>query len=119
VSRHPHPLLSPAMSAATAIWPVARQAQMTVTRLPVGSTHATVQAPNCWPTSMALMAATVPVAAVDGLIRVNAGQRLNIMAMIRIAITAEAFEAIASTLLLGTVGYENEANERGRAPDLA
>jgi hypothetical protein len=52
-------------------------------------------------------------------IRINAGQRLNIMAMIRIAITAEAFEAIASTLLLGTVGYENEANERGRAPDLA
>jgi hypothetical protein len=33
--------------------------------------------------------------------------------MIRIAITAEAFEAIARTLLLGSVAYETEANERG------
>jgi hypothetical protein len=33
--------------------------------------------------------------------------------MIKIAITVEAFEAIASTLPLGSVGYENEANERG------
>ena len=33
--------------------------------------------------------------------------------MIRIAITVEAFDAIASTLPLGSVGYENEANERG------
>ena len=33
--------------------------------------------------------------------------------MIRIAISAEAFEAIARTLPLGSVGYENEANERG------
>ena len=33
--------------------------------------------------------------------------------MIRIAITAEAFEAIAGTLPLGSVGYEVEANERG------
>jgi hypothetical protein len=33
--------------------------------------------------------------------------------MIRIAISAEAFEAIASTLPLGSVGYEPEANERG------
>ena len=32
--------------------------------------------------------------------------------MIRIAITAEAFDAIASTLPLGSVGYENEVNER-------
>ena len=38
-------------------------------------------------------------------------------AMIRIAITPEAFEAVAATLPLGTMGYENEANERGeRAP---
>ena len=33
--------------------------------------------------------------------------------MIRIAITAEAFEAIARTLPLGSVGYENQINERG------
>jgi hypothetical protein len=33
--------------------------------------------------------------------------------MIKIAITEAAFEAIASTLPLGSVGYENEANERG------
>ena len=33
--------------------------------------------------------------------------------MIRIAISAEAFEAIARTLLLGNVGYENKTNERG------
>jgi hypothetical protein len=33
--------------------------------------------------------------------------------MIRIAITIEAFEAIAKTLPLGSVGYEVEANERG------
>ena len=33
--------------------------------------------------------------------------------MIGIAITPEAFEAIADTLPLGSVGYENEANERG------
>ena len=33
--------------------------------------------------------------------------------MIRIAIPVEAFEAIASTLPLGSVGYENEINERG------
>jgi hypothetical protein len=32
--------------------------------------------------------------------------------MIKIAITAEAFD-IASTLPLGSVGYENETNERG------
>ena len=29
------------------------------------------------------------------------------------AISAEAFEAIARTLPLGSVGYENEINERG------
>ena len=33
--------------------------------------------------------------------------------MIRITITAAAFEAIAATLPLGSVGYEAEANERG------
>ena len=33
--------------------------------------------------------------------------------MIKIAITVEAFEAIARTLPLGSVGYEAEANERG------
>jgi hypothetical protein len=33
--------------------------------------------------------------------------------LIRIAITVEAFEAIARTLPLGSVGYENEANEKG------
>ena len=33
--------------------------------------------------------------------------------MIRIAITAAAFEAIAATLPLGSVGYENKINERG------
>jgi hypothetical protein len=33
--------------------------------------------------------------------------------MVRIAISVEAFEAIASTLPLASVGYENEANERG------
>jgi hypothetical protein len=33
--------------------------------------------------------------------------------MIRLAITAEAFEAIARTLPLGSVGYKAEPNERG------
>ena len=33
--------------------------------------------------------------------------------MIRIAITQAAFEAIAATLPLGSVGYENAVNERG------
>jgi hypothetical protein len=33
--------------------------------------------------------------------------------MIRIAITLEAFEAIARTLPLGSIGYENQINERG------
>ena len=33
--------------------------------------------------------------------------------MSRIAITVEAFEAIARTLPLGSVGYENKTNERG------
>jgi hypothetical protein len=35
--------------------------------------------------------------------------------MIRIAITIEAFEAIARTLPLGSVGFENEVNERASA----
>ena len=33
--------------------------------------------------------------------------------MIRIAISVEAFDAIARTLQFGSVGYENEINERG------
>ena len=33
--------------------------------------------------------------------------------MIRIAISVESFEAIARTLPLGSVGYENTTNERG------
>ena len=33
--------------------------------------------------------------------------------MIKIAITVEAFEAIASTLPLGSVGYENEVTAKG------
>jgi hypothetical protein len=33
--------------------------------------------------------------------------------MIRIAISAEAFEAIARTLPLGSMGFEAEANEQG------
>jgi hypothetical protein len=33
--------------------------------------------------------------------------------MIRIAITEAAFEAIAATLPLGSVGYENATNEKG------
>ena len=33
--------------------------------------------------------------------------------MVQIAITQEAFDAIASTLMLGSVGYENAVNERG------
>ena len=33
--------------------------------------------------------------------------------MIKIAISVEAFEAIARTLPVGSVGYEAEANERG------
>ena len=33
--------------------------------------------------------------------------------MIKIATTAEAFEAIARTLPLGSVGYENAINQRG------
>jgi hypothetical protein len=35
--------------------------------------------------------------------------------MIKIAITPEAFEAIAKTLPLGSVGYENKVNERDGA----
>jgi hypothetical protein len=33
--------------------------------------------------------------------------------MIRIAITQAAFDAIAATLSLGSVGFENPTNERG------
>jgi hypothetical protein len=34
--------------------------------------------------------------------------------MIRIAISQTAFDAICATLPLGSVGYENEVNERRR-----
>ena len=37
--------------------------------------------------------------------------------MIRIAITAAAFEAIAATMPLGTVGYEQEAAGVGERPN--
>ena len=33
--------------------------------------------------------------------------------MVRIAITQAAFDAIAKTLPLGSVGYENKINEKG------
>jgi hypothetical protein len=33
--------------------------------------------------------------------------------MVRMAITADAFEAIVATLALGSVGYEPQSNERG------
>jgi hypothetical protein len=33
--------------------------------------------------------------------------------MIRIAISQAAFDALAATLPLGSVGYENQTNERG------
>jgi hypothetical protein len=33
--------------------------------------------------------------------------------MVRIAITQEAFDAICATMPLGTVSYENPANEKG------
>jgi hypothetical protein len=36
--------------------------------------------------------------------------------VVRIAISVEAFEAIARTLPLGSVGYETEANECGERP---
>ena len=38
--------------------------------------------------------------------------------MIRIAISAEAFEAIARTLPLGSVSFENKTDEEGQRPDL-
>ena len=34
--------------------------------------------------------------------------------MVRIAITAEAFEAIARTLPVGSVGFENKTDEQGQ-----
>jgi hypothetical protein len=50
---------------------------------------------------------------------VHAGVRperpvLGPVAMIRIAISAEAFEAIAVTLPLGSVGFENKTDEHGQ-----
>lgn len=38
--------------------------------------------------------------------------------MVRIAITQAAFDAIAATLALGSVGYENATNERGERLNL-
>jgi hypothetical protein len=38
---------------------------------------------------------------------------LKFLPMVRIAISVEAFEAIARTLPLGSVGYENKVKERG------
>jgi hypothetical protein len=35
--------------------------------------------------------------------------------MVRIAISQGAFEAVAKTLPLGSVGYENKVNQRGGA----
>ncbi len=37
----------------------------------------------------------------------------NFSPMVRISISQAAFDAIAATLPLGSVGYETEANERG------
>jgi hypothetical protein len=39
--------------------------------------------------------------------------------MIRIAITQAAFDAIAATLPLGSVGYENKTDVQGQQFDLA
>ena len=41
------------------------------------------------------------------------GRPTEVGAMIKIAISQAAFDAIAATLPLGSVGYENEVNERG------
>jgi hypothetical protein len=38
--------------------------------------------------------------------------------MVRIAISAEAFEAIAKTLPVGSVGYEEQGEREGRAFNL-
>jgi hypothetical protein len=38
--------------------------------------------------------------------------------MIRIAISLEAFEAIAGTLPLGSVGFERELDAKGKRSDL-
>jgi hypothetical protein len=43
----------------------------------------------------------------------TAPARPNVSPMVRIAISQPAFEAIARTLPLGSVGYEAGANERG------
>jgi hypothetical protein len=48
------------------------------------------------------------LAAITGL---EGSERLTIV--IRIAITQAAFDAIAKTLPLGSVGYENATNEKG------
>jgi hypothetical protein len=43
----------------------------------------------------------------------SAGSGPAVHAMIQIAISVEAFEAIASTLPLGSVSFENKTNEHG------
>ena len=45
--------------------------------------------------------------------RGRGGRPAGAEAMIRISISVEAFAAIVKTLPVGSVGYENEANERG------
>jgi hypothetical protein len=45
--------------------------------------------------------------------RPRSGGGRNADAMIRIAISVEAFDAICATLPLGSVGYENETNANG------
>ena len=37
--------------------------------------------------------------------------------MVRITISQAAFDAIAATLALGSVGYENKTDERGERPE--
>jgi hypothetical protein len=47
-------------------------------------------------------------------VEVSAAQVAIKAGMIRIAITAEAYEAIARTLPLGSVGYETERSDTGK-----
>jgi hypothetical protein len=49
VARHPHPTLSPFKSAAAPTSLAIPQAQTHRARLPLGSTFATIHAPNVWP----------------------------------------------------------------------
>jgi hypothetical protein len=43
----------------------------------------------------------------------TAASRSHIGRVIRIAISPEAFDVIAATLPLGSIGYENATNEKG------